>query len=601
MVEQRIDRASWLGNHVLLVVGRLGNGHEGQIAATAISEDREEMELSAWTLSLDGLAGPDRAPKQLLVTRFPIKGDRATLERIELGTGADLRSLDFREIERAGSELQSVVVEELTDRDPQVRRSALASIVHAAGPSVLEPEGMSVAEQLRFVNEALRPRLRTSETKPEEPAAVGIDALLACNERSLVIRGWAYDAEHSMIRLTAISPEGESVELSERLFRLDAPVLEELFAGSEVAHEQPGFVCFVELETPSLLPRTWMVELVTPDYAIETHAPDVPNVTRDIDAVRDYLLLLLEQESAGDHELSENHLRPASDRLQNALSARLRFDSVFEFGSEPDPVQVSIVVPLYERADLLEWQLAVFAQDPEVRGSDLIYVLDSPELADEVVAAGHRLHSLYDVPFRLAVLNRNGGVANARNMGASLARGRLLLFLDSDVMPDRPGWLGRLVAFHDATRDIGALGPKLLYEDDSIQHAGIDLELDPVSQTWENVHRFKGLHRRLEAAEVNRPVVAVTGACLMIGYPLFHELGGFSNSFVRGGCEDSDLCLRLFEKRRQNWYLPEVELYHLEAQSFPFSEQRALVTQYNTWLQTRLRAGRLQARGISAA
>ena len=45
--------------------------------------------------------------------------------------------------------------------------------------------------------------------------------------------------------------------------------------------------------------------------------------------------------------------------------------------------------------------------------------------------------------------------------------------MNSDVLPDRPGWLERMVAFYGSVDGIGALGPKLLYEDDSIQHAGI--------------------------------------------------------------------------------------------------------------------------------
>jgi hypothetical protein len=56
---------------------------------------------------------------------------------------------------------------------------------------------------------------------------------------------------------------------------------------------------------------------------------------------------------------------------------------------------------------------------------------------------------------------------------------------------------------------------------------------------------------------------------------------------VQGGYEDSDFCVRLAERGLRNWYLAAVELYHLEAQSFP-SPERRLATAYNTWLQTHL-------------
>jgi GT2 family glycosyltransferase len=70
---------------------------------------------------------------------------------------------------------------------------------------------------------------------------------------------------------------------------------------------------------------------------------------------------------------------------------------------------------------------------------DLVYVLDSPELAEQAVQQAEGLARMYAVPFRLVLLRRNLGFADANNVGASYARGRLLLLLNSDVLPDRPG------------------------------------------------------------------------------------------------------------------------------------------------------------------
>jgi GT2 family glycosyltransferase len=149
-------------------------------------------------------------------------------------------------------------------------------------------------------------------------------------------------------------------------------------------------------------------------------------------------------------------------------------------------------------------------------------------------------------------------------------------------------------AFHDSTRGIGALGPKLLYEDDSLQHAGMHFSRPPGSGVWRNMHYFKGLHRHLPAANAARPVPAVTGACLMIDGELYKRLGGFRGAYVRGDYEDSDLCLRLIEAGCENWYLPDVELYHLEGQSYASSLRRSTAL-YNAWLQTRLWNERIEA------
>ena len=78
-----------------------------------------------------------------------------------------------------------------------------------------------------------------------------------------------------------------------------------------------------------------------------------------------------------------------------------------------------------------------------------------------------------------------------------------------------------------------------------------------------------------------------TLACLLIATEEFRNLGGLRGSYVRGDYEDSDLCLRLREQDRETWYLPEVELYHLEGQSYP-TEERTRASQYNQWLHSQL-------------
>jgi GT2 family glycosyltransferase len=246
---------------------------------------------------------------------------------------------------------------------------------------------------------------------------------------------------------------------------------------------------------------------------------------------------------------------------------------------------VTIVVPLYRRIDFLEHQLAAFVDDPDLAGADLVYVLDSPELAPQLRTAAVALHDLYGVPFRILTVERNLGFAGANNAGASLARGRLVLLLNSDVLPAAPGWLSSLVEFHDRTPGLGAVGPKLVYEDGSIQHAGMYFFRTAGSPLWENGHYYKGLHRTFPPANEARIVPALTAACLLLSVELWREMGGLRGTFIQGDFEDSDLCLRIAAHGRDCWYLPDVELYHLEGQSYP-THMRQLTSRFNTWLHT---------------
>ena len=318
----------------------------------------------------------------------------------------------------------------------------------------------------------------------------------------------------------------------------------------------------------------------------------MPPVIRDTAQTRGSILV----ESSGDQPaietLRRDHAHPALKRVQARIRKSITVDSAVQHGEPPSSPEVSIIVPLYERIDLLEHQLAHFWQDPDLAAAELIYVLDSPQLGSLLARPAAELHALYGLPFKLLRLNRNAGFAAANNIGASYASGRLLLLLNSDVLPARAGWLETMRAFHSATPGIGALGPKLLYEDDSIQHAGMYFQIDPSTRFWENQHYYKGFSRSLAAANVTRAVPAVTGACLMVERALYNEVGGLCEDYIQGGYEDSDLCLRLIEAGRDNWYIAAAELYHLEAQSFPITMRST--NPYNSWLQTHLWNDRIQ-------
>ena len=73
----------------------------------------------------------------------------------------------------------------------------------------------------------------------------------------------------------------------------------------------------------------------------------------------------------------------------------------------------------------------------------------------------------------------------------------------------------------------------------------------------------------------------------MLATSLYHSVGGLLGQYVQGDYEDSDLCMRLRATGRQIWYLAEVELFHLEGQSYP-TPARVANGQFNRWLHTHL-------------
>jgi len=150
------------------------------------------------------------------------------------------------------------------------------------------------------------------------------------------------------------------------------------------------------------------------------------------------------------------------------------------------------------------------------------------------------------------------------NLGAREATGDVLLFLNDDITVCSDGWLGAMAA--RALRPyVGAVGLKLYYPDSTkIQHAGIaNLPGGPV-------HKLQftqdGQEEDYGYGSLDRNVVAVTGACLMVRRERFWQVGGFPED-LQVAYNDVELCFRLREEGWHNVVLNRFHAYHHESLS----------------------------------
>lgn len=296
-------------------------------------------------------------------------------------------------------------------------------------------------------------------------------------------------------------------------------------------------------------------------------------------------------------------LAPAVAALHRLCLTTSRTPEIVTLGTAPAQPDVSVIIPLYRNLEFLKFQIAAFAVDPDRRRCEYIYVLDSPEQRAEVEHLLRGLWRLHDLPLRLLVNPSNLGYAAANNIAAVEARGEVLALVNSDVLPTAPGWASRLAAVLAAHPRIGAVGPKLLFEDESLQHAGMYFARDP-SGRWLNHHFHKGLPRFYAPAQVERSVPALTGACLAVRRQDFTAIGGFTEDYVIGDYEDSDLCLKLRREGLDMRYMPSVELYHLERRSIRqhAGYMKGVACLYNSWLHAqRWRAEMMRLSGEAAA
>ncbi|MCC9621436.1 glycosyltransferase [Thalassospira sp. MA62] len=285
-------------------------------------------------------------------------------------------------------------------------------------------------------------------------------------------------------------------------------------------------------------------------------------------------------------DIIENCLAPVIGDLQQKLMGLAQVDRVIDIGTPHEDPDISIVVPLYRVLGFLRAQVGAFACDPWVAGHcELVYVLDSPEQAEECEHLLRGLHILYGMPIRLVVMTRNGGYARACNAGAENSRGHLLAMLNSDVIPHAPGWAKGLASKMGGPSEVAMVGPKLLFEDGSIQHAGMYFARNE-SGKWLNYHYHKGMPDQFTEANIERSVPGVTGACMMIHRDAFDAVDGFTEDYVIGDYEDSDLCLKIRKADFDIKYVPDVSLYHFERKSISTHADymRGVAAEYNAWL-----------------
>ncbi|MFN2621451.1 MAG: glycosyltransferase family 2 protein [Chthoniobacterales bacterium] len=154
--------------------------------------------------------------------------------------------------------------------------------------------------------------------------------------------------------------------------------------------------------------------------------------------------------------------------------------------------------------------------------------------------------------------------SRANNDGAAAATGELLLFLNNDTEIVSEDWLQHLAYYADQA-DVGAVGALLLYENRTVQHAGIALGMRGTAD-----HTMRGFPSDVDgyagSLACAREVSAVTGACLMMRKSLFLEIGGFNEHFFTA-YQDVDLCLRLRDRGLRIIYTPEAVVVHHESVS----------------------------------
>jgi GT2 family glycosyltransferase len=264
--------------------------------------------------------------------------------------------------------------------------------------------------------------------------------------------------------------------------------------------------------------------------------------------------------------------KPEIDNLQqravNAHLERLGFPARADRSGQPHRLvlvpaeaktypRVSIVIPTRDAPDVLGRCLKSIFEKTSHPNYEVI-VMDNESTDERALAL------MAEYPVRLVPFPNPFNFSRANNLGAAVATGELLVFLNNDTEVMTADWLQNL-AYYASQTDVGAAGALLAYNDETVQHAGVALGMRGTAD--HTMRRFPidvdGYAGNLVCA---REVSAVTGACLMMRKSLFEEIGGFNPHFFTA-YQDVDLCLRLRARDLRVICTPRAMLIHHESVS----------------------------------
>lgn len=287
-----------------------------------------------------------------------------------------------------------------------------------------------------------------------------------------------------------------------------------------------------------------------------------------------------EESTAGNSGAKSYTIKASKKAIDEAIKRR-GYSGIVNIGNLPGhftvrymvkkPGKVSIIIPTKDKADVLSLCLETIFSKTKYPDFEVIVISNNSEEASlfDLLA---KFKNQYPDQFDWQEINTPFNFAHLMNEGVKKATGDYYLFLNNDTEIIHEDWITGMV--EQAQRDeIGAVGVKLLYPNNTIQHGGVVIGLGGAAGhvfVGDSKDSFGYFGYNVSTNNFS----AITGACMMIAKKAFEEVDGFDERFEIE-YNDIDLCLRLLETGRNNIYLSHVELYHHESISrgSPFADK----------------------------
>lgn len=223
---------------------------------------------------------------------------------------------------------------------------------------------------------------------------------------------------------------------------------------------------------------------------------------------------------------------------------------------------ISVIIPNKDHTDDLDICLKSLYEKTSYKNFEVIIVENNSTEKEtfeyyEAIAQKHG-------NVKIVKWEGNFNYSAINNFGVNYAKGEFILLLNNDVEIINGSCLEEMLMFAQR-KDVGAVGAKLYYSDDTVQHAGVILGL---GGTAGHAHKHFGRSHPgyMARASIAQNLSACTAACLMMRRDVFDEVGGLDENF-EVAFNDVDLCMKIRKKGYLVVFTPYAELYHYESKS----------------------------------
>lgn len=291
-------------------------------------------------------------------------------------------------------------------------------------------------------------------------------------------------------------------------------------------------------------------------------------------------------ESTAQNPENKMYCYDAGKRAIEAHYKRIGVEATVEFLPKPmygmyhtiystkDNPLVSILIPNYNHKAILKTCIDSLYNVNTYKNFEIV-IVENNSTEKEIFDYYEELKKSHD---NIQVVTYKGEFNYSRinNFGMKYTNGDYVLLLNNDTEVISPTALSEMVGCI-IRPEVGAVGAKLLYEDDTVQHAGVVIGFSGYAG-----HVNHGINKDdygyMVRARINCNYSAVTAACMMVKKSVFNKVGGFDEQFVVA-CNDVDLCLKICKEKYLIVYNAFALWHHYESKSRGYDD----ASQEKTW------------------